>query len=321
MSVRHRGFTLIELLVVIAIIAVLIALLLPAVQQAREAARRTQCKNNLKQIGLALHNYHEAMGVFPYAVANPGESFSASTQILNHTGWLMMLPYIDQAPLYNQFNFSLATGNHNWVSGVVVGGAASPANPNLALSTNVIRAFLCPSDNGPQNYPGADSTYGCGVANSVKGSYGLSVSDGNGYTGMWVNEPTTTKGMFGMNSRCNLRDVTDGASNSVAVVETTLAVDDGYTPAWACASHVGMGVNLGAARGVNNFRCCAWRSPPNAQYQVGRNGEWGEPGSTHTGGIHVLMGDGAARFISENIDATTRLSLSRISDGNPVGDF
>jgi hypothetical protein len=262
------------------------------------------------------------MGLFPYATANTGQTFTSSGQsVLNHTGWLMLLPYFDQGPLYNQFNFSLATGIRNTGSGVVVGGTTSPANPNLALSTNIIKGLLCPSDNGPQTYASADATYGCGVANSVKSSYQFSVSDGNGGYGMWVNEGITTKAMFGLNSRCNLRDVTDGSSNSVAVVETTLAVDDGQTPAWACSSHVGMGVNLAAARGINNFRCCSWRSPANAQFQIGRNGEWGEPGSTHTGGIHILLGDGAVRFLSENIDASTRTYLSKISDGNPVGDF
>src|SRR5689334_25157717 len=95
------AFTLIELLVVIAIIAILIALLLPAVQQAREAARRTQCRNNLKQIGLALHNYHDAFGLFPYSTSMDGNCATTTgfTQIKNHRGWPLLLPYLDQAPL------------------------------------------------------------------------------------------------------------------------------------------------------------------------------------------------------------------------------
>ena len=98
-SMKRRGFTLIELLVVIAIIAILIALLLPAVQQAREAARRTQCKNNLKQIGLAMHNYHDTFLKFP-------SGGSGNSQYWGHSQWVSILPFADQAPLYNQWNFN-----------------------------------------------------------------------------------------------------------------------------------------------------------------------------------------------------------------------
>jgi prepilin-type N-terminal cleavage/methylation domain-containing protein len=122
---RHRqsGFTLIELLVVIAIIAVLIALLLPAVQQAREAARRSQCKNNLKQVGLALHNYHDTYNRLPASCINPGSNFSdkylTSGQVRNFTGYLAILPYLDQSPLYNQINFSVArSGRGGYPGGV-----------------------------------------------------------------------------------------------------------------------------------------------------------------------------------------------------------
>ncbi|MCA9018497.1 MAG: DUF1559 domain-containing protein, partial [Planctomycetaceae bacterium] len=105
----RKGFTLIELLVVIAIIAILIALLLPAVQQAREAARRSTCKNNLKQLGLALHNYNETFNVLPYSVSHSGScvggsASTASTVTLNHRGWLLLLPYLEQSALYNKFN-------------------------------------------------------------------------------------------------------------------------------------------------------------------------------------------------------------------------
>jgi prepilin-type N-terminal cleavage/methylation domain-containing protein len=318
---RRTGFTLIELLVVIAIIAILIALLLPAVQQAREAARRTQCKNNLKQIGLALHNYHDTHNVFPYATANTGQCFTAAgDRVTNHTGWLMLLPNFDQGPLYNQFNFNWATGLRNTGAGTIMGGTNPATNTNLNLSTTVLNMLLCPSDAGPRSYQTADATYGCGVVGSVRSSYGFSVSQGNGCT-QWMAEATATRCMFGLGSRSSMRDLTDGSSNIVAVVETTLDVDDGETQSWACSSHVGMGVVLGAARGINNFRCCAWRSPPNMQFQPGRNGEWGEPGSQHVGGIQVLMGDGSVRFLTENIDAITRVNLARISDGGTIGEF
>ncbi|WP_194242800.1 DUF1559 family PulG-like putative transporter [Gimesia benthica] len=174
-----RGFTLIELLVVIAIIAILIALLLPAVQQAREAARRSTCKNNLKQIGLALHNYHDTHQLFPYATANPGNCIPAdpNATITNHTGWLYLLPFMDQANLYNQFNFSAATGQHNKTSNTLAGGS-SITTGNAQLGTNVIPILLCPSDDGGSAYPGADTNYGTGVANSARTSYGFSVTTG-----------------------------------------------------------------------------------------------------------------------------------------------
>lgn len=319
---RRTGFTLIELLVVIAIIAILIALLLPAVQQAREAARRSQCKNNLKQIGLALHNYHDSFSVFPYATAHASSNGGTptGTNVLNHSGWVMLLPYIDQMALYNQFNFSWAFGIRNVSGGDVIGGTDPNINTNLNLSRTKLTVLLCPSDDGSPVYPSADTTYGCGVANSARTSYGFSVAHANGGV-LWSGLASNARHLFGLNSASRFRDIRDGSSNTVAVAETTLEVDDGRTASWACSSHVGQGVNLAAARGINNWRCCTWRNPPNAQFQPGRNGSWGEPGSQHVGGIHVLMGDGAVRFISENIDATTRVNLARISDGQVIGEF
>src|SRR5262249_47931835 len=131
----HRAFTLIELLVVIAIIAVLIALLLPAVQQAREAARRSQCKNNLKQIGLALHNYHDSFGKLPLN-RHSGRNLPAQFGSLGWTA--MILPYIDQAPLYSTINFSDQTGN--LVNGVQV---------NIDARRKIIPVLNCPSNVQP----------------------------------------------------------------------------------------------------------------------------------------------------------------------------
>jgi len=322
---KKDGFTLIELLVVIAIIAILIALLLPAVQQAREAARRSQCKNNLKQIGLAIHNYHDVATVFPYATANASNNWGTPADfnghILNHSGWVMLLPYMDQGPLYNQFNHSWATGTRNVGGGTVAGGTDPNVNTNLNLSKNVLSVLICPSDSGPSTYPSANSTYGCGVTDSARSSYGFSVNSGNGGATIWSKLNRTTRTLFGQNSASKFRDLNDGSSNTVAVVETTLDVDDGETQSWACSSHVGQGVDLSDSRGINNWLCCTWRSPPNAQSQPGRNGSWGEPGSLHVGGCHVLMGDGAVRFLSENIDATTRVNLARINDGQVLGEF
>ncbi len=321
MRLRSRsGFTLIELLVVIAIIAILIALLLPAVQQAREAARRTQCKNNLKQVGLALHNHHSTYQYFPASTTNPAYCASSGySDVLNHTGWIDLLPFAEQNNLYEQFDLTQATGT--WVGsngGTLVGDPVGSGNSDL--STNVLSFLICPSDNATPYYAPASSSYGCGVARSARTSYGFSIIGGSGCN-LWETQSAATRPLFGSNSKSRIRDVIDGTSNTAAVVETTLDVDDGETASWACASHVGLGVNLKASRGINNWVCCAWRSPPNGQKQIGRNGEWGEPGSLHPGGCHVLLADGAVRFLSENLDQTTRTNLSAISDGNVLQEF
>jgi prepilin-type N-terminal cleavage/methylation domain-containing protein len=325
---RLRGFTLIELLVVIAIIAILIALLLPAVQQAREAARRSQCKNNLKQIGLALHNYHEALSVMPYSTSNVGQCQGANTLVTNHRGWLYLLPYLDQAPLYNQFNFSQATGNRNPNGAILAGGGALiPTMPggtitNALLAQNQIQVLLCPSDNGGKMYGPASTSYGTGGTNTARTSYDFVVAQGNGCT-PWLNENMSTRAAFGVGSTSRLTDIKDGSSNTTLVSETTLEVQDGVAPSWACAQHVGLGIQFATPPNlfINNWRCCTWQSPPNTNNRYGALGEWGSPGSLHVGGLHVLMGDGAVRFVSENIASTTRDNLARINDGNPVGEF
>ena len=328
-SRRFSAFTLIELLVVIAIIAVLIALLLPAVQQARESARRTQCKNNLKQIGLALHNYHDVANMFPYAT-----SFSAVTvnnnslpNIKNQTGWVPLLPYFDQAPLFNTIDQSSAMGS--WLNGgskpLAGNGGVVPA-ANAAASNVKLTALLCPSDSGKQFHGGFDGNYGCvaGV-NSYKSNYGFSTYTGQG-SSMWVNENQYTRCMFGAMSNASMRDLSDGSSNTVAVAETTLNIYDGETGSWACAQHVGNGVqfwNLNGQRKINDWVCCGWGpgTPWSVSNPAGKLGEWGSIGSMHTGGAQVLLADGTVRFISENIDSVTRQRLATIADGNPLGEF
>src|SRR5689334_2256898 len=153
----NRAFTLIELLVVIAIIAVLVAILLPAVQQAREAARKAQCQNNLKQIGIALHSYHETYFLFPYGLSVHGRC-GAGYSVTNHTGWICLLPYIDQGNLFNKFDPTQATGNWNAAGGTLAGGGAT-ATGNGILSSTRLANLLCPSDAGQQMLPnGFDGT-------------------------------------------------------------------------------------------------------------------------------------------------------------------
>jgi prepilin-type N-terminal cleavage/methylation domain-containing protein len=322
-----RAFTLIELLVVIAIIAILIALLLPAVQQAREAARRTQCKNNMKQIGLALHNYHDVFNMFPYAsgaaattvVGNP-----TMPRVKNQTGWVLLLPYFEQAALYSSLDHSAAMGSwmNTAASPLASGG---PTTANAAASNIKLAALLCPSDSGKNFFAGFDGNYGCAAGiPSYKSTYGFS-ANGQPY-GLWSNDPQATRPMFGASSNTNMRDLTDGTSNTVAITETTLNVYDGITGSWSCSQHVGNGVdfvNLNGQRKINDWDCCGWGpgTPWSIKNPAGTLGEWGTPGSMHTGGVQVLLGDGSVRFISENIDATTRQRLGMIADGQVIGEF
>jgi prepilin-type N-terminal cleavage/methylation domain-containing protein/prepilin-type processing-associated H-X9-DG protein len=213
----QRGFTLIELLVVIAIIAVLIALLLPAVQSAREAARRIQCTNNLKQIGLALQNYHEAVNSFPLggavAYADPPGSGSNYSWIRGfvqgETYWgtfsahAFMLPYLDQTPLYNSCNF-------NWCSTYDVGYSV-----NSTATLTVIQSLLCPSD----------SLAGRTGLNSYLGSMGPTTD-----TQGWLSPSfpsSSMPGIFSYGSAPNIAGVTDGTSNTIAFSETLVYPDGG----------------------------------------------------------------------------------------------
>ncbi|MBN73903.1 MAG: prepilin-type cleavage/methylation domain-containing protein [Gimesia sp.] len=328
---KRRAFTLIELLVVIAIIAILIALLLPAVQQAREAARRSTCKNNLKQIGLALHNYHDAHKVFPYSVSHAHSIIYGSANQpygLNHRGWLLLLPYIDQANLYNQFNFSLAasTGapSAKPVPGNLLPGAAGNANDQVI--SKIIPAFMCPSDDNDTHYRTTSSAHysiapGSSTQTAAYTNYEFSVYRTSNNANNWKLFSRTTRRMFGLDACCQIRDVKDGMSNTVAVGETIRWTFNGVSPTWGHAKWVGNGVDLAYGNGINYWKCCSWYSPPNVSGTVGRLGDWSTVGSLHTGGAHVLMGDGAVRFISENLDATTRNNLAYIADGNPIGEF
>jgi prepilin-type N-terminal cleavage/methylation domain-containing protein/prepilin-type processing-associated H-X9-DG protein len=202
-----NAFTLIELLVVIAIIAVLIALLLPAVQSAREAARRAECVNNLKQIGLALHNYHTAMDSFPMAVAKDPYWSAGDTDgqwgYGRWTGWsaqALLLGYLDQTPMYNAANFNLGPG----CTGGLLGSA-----PNSTVYNAVLKAYLCPSD------PNA----GVQRSNSYHASIGSTTYE----------SPVNTPGMFAVFRSYGLKHCTDGSSNTICFAEALTGLDNGVS--------------------------------------------------------------------------------------------
>jgi prepilin-type N-terminal cleavage/methylation domain-containing protein/prepilin-type processing-associated H-X9-DG protein len=319
-SQKDRGFTLIELLVVIAIIAVLIALLLPAVQQAREAARRTQCKNNLKQFGLAIHNYHDVVNILPAAITTLGPASccnGAGIGALVH-----LLPYIDQAPLYNTINFN--SGVVNWQDPVP---SSAPVGKRYFEITPP--GFRCPSDTSP--------AFGTGwVANAVSNwataSYGLSCGaqamyNNNGCTTYGGNtfgtgsnplsslgDPTTVSGIFSRGGfAARFRDVTDGLSNTIFMGEIRAECSDHAQNGWANTN-----TNWYSTTAPINFNSCGTGATCNNT--AAWNASMGYK-SRHTGGAHILLGDGSARFVSENIDYLTYQKLGDRRDGQVVGDF
>ena len=302
MPSRRRGFTLIELLVVIAIIAILIALLLPAVQQAREAARRTQCRNNLKQIGLALHNYHDVAKSFPIGQQYIGHFDGSVTDNDGGNGFAWsyyILPYIDQAPIYNRFNADYPLSNDSFPQ-----SDNSPGS-NRVLAATPLPAFRCPSDVAPETgNTGGTSAVGRvrpHAVSSYKGSSGSfhnNVGGGRGGTG----NQKRFNGVFHRDSRIKIRDITDGTSNTFAAGEVTWDLTTNSRLYGA------VNPNNGWANGQSN-RLMAHAefgiNPPPAPITAGpiRAFSWH---SKHEGGAHFLMCDGAVRFVSENIDHTGR---------------
>jgi prepilin-type N-terminal cleavage/methylation domain-containing protein len=284
-AAARQGFTLIELLVVIAIIAILIALLLPAVQQAREAARRTQCKNNLMQLVLAVHNYEMAYELLPPGVVNTTGPIKNEEQGY-HVSWtVQLLPYIDQGNVFRHFDFSV---------GVYDAKNAGPrAIPIPSLS--------CPSAaNISDNEFIQDSNYG-GCHHDVEAPI-----DHDGH------------GVFFRNSRISFEDVTDGSSNTIFLGEKLVALDGlGWTSGTpATLRNTGTQINQSIP---DQF--AAGQFEEVADIDEALLLEVGGFASQHVGGAQFAFGDGSARFLSENIDVKLYSYLGHRADGEMLGDF
>ena len=313
------GFTLIELLVVIAIIAVLVAILLPAVQQAREAARRAQCVNNLKQLGVAMHNYAETHGGLPMAATTVTNGLGAN----HHDNWgyfHRILPFIDQAGLYSSLDMDRR------INGDAV--------RNYNLRSKFLNVALCPSDTVASTEMG--STQWCATMHNYPVCMGNTTYDARNLTRASVMIPGK-RGLFQFDTSVSFRDCTDGLSNTLMIGEIITPFQyDVWGPLGRITQIMGTGFtalntpnttandelirchfDLGAALGP---RCTT--SPPEGALggddqarQVVAVRSW------HAGGVNIAMGDGAVRFVGDTIDVGTFRAVAGRSDGLPVGEF
>jgi type II secretory pathway pseudopilin PulG len=331
------------LLVVIAIIAILIALLLPAVQQAREAARRSQCTNNLKQIGLALHNYHDVFNLFPLG------NVTSTSGGWGHSFWIGLLPYLDQVSVYDKF---VPNGLSTGYTG---GGATSTGQTiNGPLVRGMVFPFLrCPSSPLPLT-----KDTGGGIQTQIATYVGISgaVDDPAGTPNGFFNSTASPQfnssncctctpqgihsrgGMLLVTTSLNFRDMTDGSSNiMMASEQSDFGMNTNGQQVLITNNHGWMmGTNSNSiTHNERHFNLTTIRYPPNAVKQngVGIGGVGGLPGvcnndgvnngifSPHVGGVHALLGDGVVRFVNENVDLTTLKRVATRNDGGTFGDF
>jgi prepilin-type N-terminal cleavage/methylation domain-containing protein/prepilin-type processing-associated H-X9-DG protein len=337
---RPSGFTLVELLVVIAIIGILVGLLLPAVQQAREAARRMSCSNNCKQIGLALQNYHSAYNKFPTGVNYGIGKVTPYTTAYHHTWLTSILPQLEQGPIYNSIDFT----KRAW--GQMTGASS--------LVSQKVPFLKCPSDAGYDAVYDASILTKAGLTTNIgisgyggsEGFHWWQTADLNpAWGGIWTQilyGRGDYSGLFAVTQINGIKDITDGSSNTMVVGETDASGFGGggfgtsgtgvrrtkgesvFRAAFVGPGYTGWAGNDGGVRtlqcdgsAMNNgefLRNSPYVYTPTYICAWGPNAEWPGTSSFHTGGINAVFGDGSVTFMNGNIDVKAYLSLNGIAD-------
>jgi prepilin-type N-terminal cleavage/methylation domain-containing protein/prepilin-type processing-associated H-X9-DG protein len=353
---RRSAFTLIELLVVIAIIAILIALLVPAVQKVRAAAARTQCLNNLKQLGLSLHSFHDANKRLPAALIHPGwhstakptappysgpeVTYTAPYKVYNHSGFIALLPYIEQGPLHKQYNYQYVGSSRNGNGSTAVlapdGPSGYTSNPNRAVASTYLAVMACPSDDMP---PPKVTSSDAGTSGAYeryqvsRSNYLFNIGNNIDQTGFWGDQALNLRGPFGINGASTLAGIKDGTSNTLAIGESKqIHGSTSYGPYWGAGLHTAVTGRIASTANPALPVANCWK--PNYSYYF--DAACGTPstnqslrplqyawgfGSWHGGTTNFVFCDGTVRGISDNITAATWLAVGTYAGSESVGEI
>ncbi|HWL10850.1 MAG TPA: DUF1559 domain-containing protein [Planctomicrobium sp.] len=343
---RSAGFTVVELLSVVTVIAALVSLFLPAIQQARESARQIQCRNNLKQLGLALHNYHDQHNIFPrICFEGSGGGSGEKTGWQGFSAHTMLLPQLDHATLYQSIDLDRY---------------ALTGSPNDTLKNQTLSTFRCPSDHGWVRTEGAGNNYVVSGGPSLLMISPVPGIEAGGTPGTAIQERNQI-GMFNMRRSISWRHLTDGTSHTIAMAEAIIGDNDlsqyrlgdlvrgtsfptGFPETFASADQLESFANRCQENVSSHYSSChkEWingmpgqtafntLNPPNSSrpdcHECTTCGWYDSRGvwtsrSRHSGGVNVLLADGAVRFLGNSIDLITWQRLGSISDGWPTGPF
>jgi prepilin-type N-terminal cleavage/methylation domain-containing protein/prepilin-type processing-associated H-X9-DG protein len=349
---RRTGFTLIELLVVIAIIAILIGLLVPAVQKVREAAARTQCQNNLKQMGLGLHNFDGVHKRFPAALIHPGWHSSANPGarryqgpevsyssdpaylVYNHSGFIALLPYIEQAGLFKQYDYKLVGSSRNGNGSTATIGPDPLPNPNRIVGSQNVPIFVCPADtNPPPNVTANPRTANAYEReNTRRSNYLFNIGNNIDQSAFWETQSMLLRAPFGINGADSLTTIRDGTSNTIAIGESKqIHGSTSYGPYWGNGLHTAVTGRIGHNTNPANY--AGWNCwKPNHRYYADAGCQtpstnsftrqlqyaWGF-GSWHSGLTNFVFCDGSVRNVSDSISAASWRAMGTSSAGDQVG--